>query len=194
VVPCEPRLCPLDLASARASKVSSGPQLRGCSTLLAEEMGANEERRRERACLLCRARARLCALPLLHVVETMRPLQIDRLAGMPEFVLGLSMIRGESTLVVDCATLLGDGRAANPGRFVTLRTGERTVALAVEEVLGITDLSAALRDLPPLLRDASHEVIAAIGTLDAELLLVLNSAQLVPHAVWQAFDARMSSA
>ena len=42
-----------------------------------------------------------------------------------------------------------------------------------------------IKDLPPLLRDATGEVIAAVGTLDAELLLVLQSGRLVPESVLQ---------
>jgi purine-binding chemotaxis protein CheW len=157
-------------------------------------MGATEQGRLERACLLCRARERLCAVPLRHVLETMRPLPVDRLAGMPGFVLGLSMIRGQSTPVVDCGALLGEARRPEHGRFVTLRTGERITALAVEAVVGISELPLEFHELPPLLRDASHEVIAAIGTLDAELLLVLSSARLVSDSVWRALDARSSAA
>jgi purine-binding chemotaxis protein CheW len=63
------------------------------------------------------------------------------------------------------------------------------VALAVEEVVGVRDLSAAsLAELPPLLGEAAAEVVATVGALDAELLVVLRSARWVPSGAWQAIE------
>jgi chemotaxis signal transduction protein len=59
--------------------------------------------------------------------------------------------------------------------------GERRVALAVAQVLGIRTLDSG--PLPPLLR---ADALLAIGTLDSELLLVLNSARLIPDEAWEA--------
>lgn len=136
-------------------------------------------------------RARLCALPLAHVVETMRPLAVAPLAGAPPFVRGLAVIRGTPLPVVDLGALLFGSEPASPTRFVTLRLGPRGVALALEAVLGVRDLPGTLTSLPPLLSGASAEAISAIGRLDEQLLLLLNAARLVPDSLaW--FDAERS--
>lgn len=143
--------------------------------------------------LLCRVGTRLCALPLDHVVETMRPLPVEAMADAPGFVLGLSIIRGAPVPVVDGAALVGAG-TSQPTRFVTVTTNDRQVALAVDAVLGVRALPAdSLLDLPPLLRDADPDVVSAIGVLDAELLLVLRRGRLVPESVWAAVDSGGSS-
>ncbi|MEX2206389.1 MAG: chemotaxis protein CheW [Myxococcota bacterium] len=132
--------------------------------------------------LLCRAGGMLCALPLAHVVETMRALPIETIGAAPACVSGLALVRGEPTLVIDLARLLG-ARESSPRRFVSLRTGARTVALAVDDVLGARALSReALRELPPLLREAELDSLAAIGRHDAELLAVLESGQIVSES------------
>jgi purine-binding chemotaxis protein CheW len=129
--------------------------------------------------LLCGANGHLCALPLDHVVEIMRPPPIDALDGMPHFVLGLSVIRGSPIPVVDLGSLI-DQKAAGPRRLVTITAGGRTIALAVESVLGVRTLTSdILVDLPPLLRGAAGDVVSAIGTLDSELLLVLQLARII---------------
>jgi purine-binding chemotaxis protein CheW len=139
--------------------------------------------------LICRVQARLCALPLAHVVETMRPLPVEAVVGAPHFVRGLAVIRGAPVPVVDTARLLG-AQDAPADRFVTVNAGERRVALAMGSVLGVRAVPAgSLHPLPPLLHEASADVIAAIGLLDAELLLVLHSARLLPEDVWAAGDA-----
>jgi purine-binding chemotaxis protein CheW len=134
--------------------------------------------------LLCRMETKLCALPLECVLETMRPLPVDPLPGAPRFILGLAIVRGAPIPVVSAAHLLGTGKVP-PTRFVAVRAGERQVALAVDSVLGVRSVTAgSLRDLPPLLRDASAEYVAAIGTLDTELLFFLQSTYLVPEELW----------
>lgn len=141
--------------------------------------------------LIVRSDAFLCALPLEHVAETMRPLPVERLADMPSFLLGVSIIRGGAVPVVDAARLLGAVPVA-PGRFVTVKLGEtRRVALAVDSVIGVRELpEASLDELPPLIRNANAEVVSAVSTLDAELLLVLRGARLVPDSAWRAIETK----
>lgn len=141
--------------------------------------------------LLCRVGSHLCALPIESVVETMRPLPVSALAGVPAFVLGLSIIRGAPVPVVDARCLFsGTEERGDSTRFVSIKSGNRRAALAVDGVIGVRALrSVSLGELPPLLREANADVVEAIGTLDAELLLVLRSARIVPESVWDDLDA-----
>lgn len=135
--------------------------------------------------------ARACAIPLCHVVETMRPLPIGPVTGTPGFVRGVAVIRGAPTPVVDLGALLGNsGNSATYGRFVTLKLGERRVALGVDGVGGVRHLdSAQLGELPPLLRDVAADLVESVGVRDAELLVVLRAARLVPEEVWATLAA-----
>jgi purine-binding chemotaxis protein CheW len=144
--------------------------------------------------LLFHIRQRLCGLPIIHVAEIMRPLPTEAIAGAPAGVKGLAVIRGMPTPVLDLGALLDD-QDARPTRFITVRTGSRHVALAVESVVGLRYVSAdTVRNTPPLFRESSEVAVGAIGTLDAELLIVLNAAHLVPESVWQAINASGESA
>jgi len=139
--------------------------------------------------LFVRAGAHMCALALSNVVEIMRPLPIEPLAGAPEIVRGLSIIRGAPVPVVDLGGLLGSQVQSPSTRLVMIRAGERLVALSVDAVLGIREIaSSQLGDMPPLLRDAHAERVEAIGALDAELFLVLDAAHLVPDEVWKSLS------
>jgi len=129
--------------------------------------------------LSCRAGSVRYALPLGHVVEIMRILPIEPIAGAPLYVRGLSIIRGTPTPVVDTA-LLCSGCTAPAHRLVTVRAGTGIIALAVNSVLGVRSIKTG-EALPPLLRDAASHVVAAIGRLDAELLLFLGTARIIPE-------------
>lgn len=141
------------------------------------------------AVLIVRAGARRCALRASEVLETMRPLPVERAGDAPDFVAGVAVIRGRPVPVVDLAKLLGEARANGIARFVCLRVGERRVALAVEEVLDLRSLpDSGLEAMPPLLAGGSRA--AALGALDAKLLLLLEGARILPEAFGERPEGR----
>jgi purine-binding chemotaxis protein CheW len=151
--------------------------------------------------LLCRIGSRIGALALKDVRETMRPLPIEPLMGTPPFVLGLAIIRGIPTPVVNAGSLVGPSTSPSPilspspARFVSLKLDERTAALAVDAVLDVCLLpSETLSNIPPLLLGADAQLVSVVGALDSKLLLVLKAARLVPDSVWIAIEAQGISA
>lgn len=138
------------------------------------------------ASLIVTAGSKAYAIPGVHVVETMRPLPIEVIAGAPPFVLGLSVIRGAPVPVVDLDALVGVRRTVTVSRFVSLRLVERRVALAADGVIGMRELEvASVAEMPPLLREARAGIIEEVGVLDAQLLLVLQVSRFLPEEVWQ---------
>jgi purine-binding chemotaxis protein CheW len=140
---------------------------------------------------LCRSGQRLYALPLAYVREIMRALPVDPVPAMPDFLLGLALIRGAPVPVLDCARLVDAGVPGQAARFVTLAVGERHLALAVDSVIGVRTLPvAALADVAPLLDGTDASLVQAIATLDAELLMVLRASRMVPESLWDALAAQ----
>ena len=122
------------------------------------------------------AGGRAYALPLAAVGECMRPLRVQALAGAPSHVLGLGVIRGETMPVVDLARLLTGEPAQTLGRFVTARTPAGPVALAVEAVLGLSQVEWRAA--------ATLESVGAVGglaVLAGEPLVLLAPGHLRPE-------------
>lgn len=144
-----------------------------------------------RKALILELKGCICALPLTHVVETMRPLPVEPLAGVPSFIKGVALIRGIPTPVVDLGAVLGTPNELEK-RFVTVRTGDRQVAISVNAVLGVRDIDAIPlnQDLPPLLQRAMENLIEMIGTLDEQILMVLRQGWELPNEVWQALTVQ----
>lgn len=139
--------------------------------------------------LVFRAGRLLGALRLGEVVETMRPLPVRHLAGTPAFITGICVMRGEPTLVVDVARLLG-GHEAEVSRYVAVRTGRGPVAFATGPILGIRTVTADGESRQAaLLGETASRLIAAVGTVDAEPVLLLQSLDLVPDEAWAAVAA-----
>jgi purine-binding chemotaxis protein CheW len=98
-------------------------------------------------------------------------------------------VRGEPVPVIELGALF-DGGSTESTRFVSIVVGSRRISLAVDSVLGVREVDAAsLQDLPPLFADGGSSAVATIGMLDAELLMVLNSARLVTDDLHAAFGA-----
>jgi chemotaxis signal transduction protein len=136
--------------------------------------------------LICRVGQRLLAIELGEVLEVMRPLAVQVLAEMPVFVVGVTTIRGSVAPVIDLGRLIGVTDSV-PTRFVTARVNGRIVALTVDEVVGVQRLTDdVLEELPLLLQSADREIFSAIASLDSHLLLVLQSAHLLPDSAWAA--------
>jgi purine-binding chemotaxis protein CheW len=114
---------------------------------------------------------------------------VEAIAGVPSFVRGLAVVRGVPIPVVDAGSLLS-GVAAHPTRFVTMKAGDRRIALAVDSVVGVVEIPrGTLEAVPPLFQDSGLDVISAIGTLDADLLLVLQGTRLIPEELWAVLEA-----
>src|ERR1700736_2013578 len=100
--------------------------------------------------LLCRVADLLCALPLEHVEEAMRPLAVEAIARGASFVRGLAVVRGAPIHVAAAASLLR-GKASHPTRFVTMKAGRRRVALPVDAIVGVVEIPPGSLDAVPLL-------------------------------------------
>jgi purine-binding chemotaxis protein CheW len=139
------------------------------------------------------AGALYCALPLDQIIETMRPLPVQPLAGTGSTVLGICVMRGTPTPVVDVAGVLG-GHTATVCRFVAVRTDRGPVALATGKVFGIqpVDTTVATGRQASLLSEAPTGLIAGVGTFRGEPLLVLRDLGVLSDEIWAATAARVA--
>jgi purine-binding chemotaxis protein CheW len=122
---------------------------------------------RDEVPVLCtRLDERLCALPLILVTEIMRPLPLEPGSGAPG-LLGWTVVRGRRTPVLDLAALAGGPVSLQATRFISVHDGEQRASLAVDGVLGVRRVDAAvLEGLPRLLSsDPAHDDPALSGLL-----------------------------
>lgn len=138
--------------------------------------------------LVCRVRNRLCALPATQISEIMRPLPIERLPGAPPFLLGVAVIRGAPSPVVDLAQLL-DERRSKPTYFVATGQGDRRVALTIDGVIGVRPMPHAPSDgFPSVVESAAAGFVASVRVLGRETLVVLSSGKIMPETAWDLVE------
>jgi purine-binding chemotaxis protein CheW len=140
------------------------------------------------AYLVCAVGRQLHAIPIEHVIEVMRALPVEPMARAPRYVLGICIVRGIPTPVVDVGRLIGERQSVG-GKLIAVRAQSRTLALQVDDVPGIRTLNAAIyNELPPLLRDIDTETVAGIGMLDSALLLLLRVGRIVPDELFEEIE------
>lgn len=113
------------------------------------------------------------ALPLSAVDKAVRMVAITPLAKVPDIVYGIVNVQGRVVPVFDIRRRfrLPEREIALADQLIVAHTAHRTVALAVDRVLGVIecpaqDLVAAERVLPDL------EYVAGIAKLKDELTLI----------------------
>jgi purine-binding chemotaxis protein CheW len=138
--------------------------------------------------LLCGIGPHRFVLPMAEVIETMRLLPMQAVAGAPPLVLGLSVIRGAPVAVVNTALLFGC-ESPRYTRLVTVRAGQSTIALAVESVFTVAVVEAdALQQMPPLI--GSDNAVVAMAARDQNLVFLLNTARIVPDEFTASGDRK----
>lgn len=82
------------------------------------------------------------ALPLRHIREIHRAVTIAKLPAGPDMVEGIVNVRGELVPVMDLRRRIGlPSRELHPGEYlVRAFAGARTVALRVDDVLGVREV------------------------------------------------------
>jgi purine-binding chemotaxis protein CheW len=129
--------------------------------------------------LVVRVAGQLCALPVVQVIEVLRPPEDLALEAEDPGLLGMVTLRGAATAAFDLARLLGlraGDQRATAGRLVSVRMQPHPVALLVDEVIGVRALhpaSFARIDLP----GARERVM---GRFDAQLVQLLETSGIVP--------------
>src|SRR5262245_28543967 len=97
----------------------------------------------------------------------MRVLPCKSLGGVSEYVLGVSLIRGQPTPVVDLRRLLGIAAPEPPAQLVLVRCGERRAALAVDRVFGLRSLADDAASTPRgVLTEMSKQQLQSLRRLD----------------------------
>jgi len=129
------------------------------------------------------------ALPLDHVVRVLRMVAITPVPEMPEWVLGIINMAGQTLPVIDPRCLFGQ-KSKDPelqDRILILQIQEQTVAVVVDEVLSIMDFTSEQIESPPPALSSSRALAATIQQDDV-MIMVLDVYRLLPEKIEGNFN------
>ncbi|MCC6586311.1 MAG: chemotaxis protein CheW [Bryobacterales bacterium] len=124
----------------------------------------------------------LCALDATSIQEVVRVRPVTRVAHAPEYVLGVTNLRGRIITVIDLARRLNLGIAdvTPESRMYIVRDGDEAVGLLVDRASDVVDLpshelNAGSAGLPA----GNSRYIAGIGRFERQVVLQLNPAGIL---------------
>jgi len=91
-----------------------------------------------------------CAVDVMRIAEVLRPVPVTRLPSAPPFVEGIIELRGRFLPVIDLRKRFG-GEERAAGKYVVAPMGDTSVALVVDEVMGVERIPTDQIQAPPAL-------------------------------------------
>ncbi len=137
------------------------------------------------ALLAFRLAGQCYALPLSHIRQIADMVLITVLPDLPPPLEGIVDVHGRITAVIDMRKRLG--LPAQPYQLhtplVLVELGEQSLALAVDEVLGVREISSADLEVPDSFLPSSFGVrprfVTSVGRTGGELVQLLDPSQLL---------------
>ena len=122
------------------------------------------------------------ALPLVNVIRALRMVALTPAPEMPDWVAGMINMAGETIVAVDFRGLFNKRKKdlELKDRLLIVKIGNETVAVIVDEVLGVLEFAADRIEPPPEALSASR-ALAAVVRLDGILVMVLDTFRLLPQ-------------
>jgi purine-binding chemotaxis protein CheW len=134
----------------------------------------------ERRCLLCEVAERRFALPIEYLRSVEPNVLVTPLPQMPDWVLGVTNVRGSVVGVVDLARFLSLGvTPAGRGRLLICGAGERQVALAVTAARSVLDYQPTTLQEAPSLEGRVARYVAGLVPADATAVPLLDVGRLL---------------
>ena len=132
----------------------------------------------------------LLAIPLDGAVEIGHRPNITFLPNLPEWVLGVSNIRGEIVSVVSLKAFFGlPTRGKRGRRFIIIKSGEIKVGVVVDRITGIYSLDTAEEPIKenPFLKHEIARYISGVVSIEEELMNILDVDKLLNSSKMDAF-------
>lgn len=119
------------------------------------------------------------AVPMSQVLEVVKLGNFTRVPNVPDWILGITSLRGDIASIVDLRALLNlePGDYADNHNLLVTQTfeGDITACLAVEQVAGIAHVSAAqIQTIDTVSDDQLAPYVRGVHVHDGGLLSVLN--------------------
>lgn len=117
------------------------------------------------------------ALPVERVLEVAETGAVTPVPGAPAHIVGVRNLRGEVLPVVDLTSAIGLGPGAGDGRdrIVVLEAAGRRAGLAVDGLIGVTEL-------PEVTEQPGQRFVHATAVVDGELVGVLEAGAVLEAA------------
>lgn len=120
-------------------------------------------------------------LPILKVREIITMPSITSLPQLPEYVRGVTNLRGSVIPIVNLKKLLVAANDSNSGKTViVLSTGKIVFGIIVDGISGVINIDESEIQLPESFFNTNIDKIEGVANIDDKLIVLLNTKRLLP--------------
>lgn len=134
----------------------------------------------------------LYAVDIGDVLEIIRPQNLTRVPGAPDFLEGVINLRGRVIPIIDPAGRFGldrGGVRTEGGRIVVMETGKATVGIFVEDVSEVLRFSGEqIKPPPEIVAGRANAYVKGIVLADERLIILLDVRRLLSEREEEALE------
>lgn len=131
-----------------------------------------------------------CAVDVMRIDEVLQPVPVTPLPSAPSFVEGIIELRGRFLPVIDLRKRFG-GEERAAGKYVVAPIGDASVALVVDEVMGVERIPTDQIQAPPALASGriAPAFVSGIVKWNERVFMVLDIDAVLSAAERDALTA-----
>ncbi|MEW8972447.1 MAG: chemotaxis protein CheW [Mesobacillus sp.] len=121
------------------------------------------------------------AFPILYVISIEKLEGMTAIPHMPDYVTGITKVRGELIPVIDLEKVLyhRDIRADDKTRLIVLETSEISLGVLVRDAKEILEIPEVNMKQPGLIAYQNTKFITGIANLDKRMIMIIDPQTLI---------------
>lgn len=121
------------------------------------------------------------AIPILNIVEIIKPIEYTRVPSVPEYVLGVFNIRGSVIPLIDLRRKfnLAPMNYTNDTRYIVMKGKDNTAGFVIDRLTEAIRINQNRIDPPPETISTDKGMIYGIGKRDDSMLTILKVESLL---------------
>ncbi len=128
------------------------------------------------------------AVDILSVQEIIRSADITRVPKAPDYVRGVSNLRGNIIPIIDShlrLNLPSKNDSSGINRIIVFRLEDSTIGMTVDSVTEVLSLDPENIEVPQVMSNIDKHFIKGIGKIDERLLIILDLQNLLEICLYQ---------
>lgn len=128
-------------------------------------------------------------IPILKVQEIVNMPQVTKLPQVPDYIEGVTNLRGRIIPVVNLKRMVGlfggEGESAG-GKVIVVTSGRITFGVLVDGITGVVSIEES--DIEPPTDFNTSDIVSGVAKVDDKLIVLLDTKKLIPMEDMSMFD------
>ncbi|MFZ5997033.1 MAG: protein phosphatase CheZ [Nitrospirota bacterium] len=125
-------------------------------------------------------------IPILKVQEIVNVPQLTKLPQVPDYIEGVTNLRGRIIPIVNLKRMAGLGGDSVGGKVIVITSGRMTFGVLVDEITGVIAIEES--EIEPPTEFNTSEIVSGVAKVDDRLIVLLDTKKLIPMEDMSVFE------